>query len=446
MSGRVELDDYTKCYLFNSENNFVGKIIEGLNEDYDNVEKCVVNKSEREYSLREKLALLNKKEMLALEGEDYLSLATYGQELFEHSSIISESLQKLVLSDSTDSSIKCINDALDEVVEEKKEQVDLPLSKLLFTLEPTERIVRKYNLEKVSEIQIPIDEELGKLFEEIRQYEDVAISIRFLALKANKLVEELQSKYKGLSDITASSDYFVASEAQTKKETIIGRIKTTQTMLSLLAKEYYSIQIAIRNHFTTINALRLCKYGIVPAIICEVAMSKGNKTESESLDNVNAIMELWGEIASVNPKMVQQNLEKLKQAVKNLSSFGKLETEVTKYLDSFNEDTELLKTEELPEEGNLDYFTVNGEKIKYPDGTPYVVRIAYECGLKLDGENQKKLDELIEKYGVPTKEEIKQGTDEEYKRAATLSLIRRPKKTPEELEALRIQLENETKQ
>jgi len=356
-----------KYYVFNDRNKLMRKIVKSLDEDYDTVRDSVINSKEKKVTPEEGISMLSKVEVLPIEGENISSIATYGSALSQHSKFINDSLHELMFKDTIDESIKDVNSALDDVVKEERVAVQQTFWESMFSTKPAVKVVKKYNPEKVGELQDAINTQLVTLSSELEGYEYIKKYIELYLLKLDAQLKELKRVEDSLDTTTGNMDdiesFTKALDNKTKKEILHSKISTIETMIVLMKQELLSVHRAIINHFITINSLYTSKNAILPVLASEMIINKGNKSEGEALELTNSLIGLLQSVVNKNVALTEQNLERLRLTSISAESFDALNKEISLYLEDVNRTSKLLEE---------------------PKEETYVQKIAKDTGLTLN--------------------------------------------------------------
>ena len=357
-------------YIFDDESRIMKKIIKTLKNDFNEVKDSVLNKKEKKITPIEGINMLSKEEILPIKDKNISSLAIYGESLSKHSKYINDSLKELMFKDTIDKSIKDINLALGEVVEEKRVPVEQSFWESMFSTKPSVKVVKKYNPEKLGDLQESIDNQLISLTKELQGYEFIKEYIELYLIKLEEELKELKNNYDSLDYNTYNlddiSDYTKALDNKTKQEILKSKISTIETMKVLMKQELLSVHRAIINHFVTINSLHTSKNAILPVLASEMAINKGNKSEGDALELTNSLLGLLQSVVNKNVLLTEQNLEKLKLSSLSGKSFEILDKEINLYLKDINRSNKILEE---------------------PKEKSYVEKIAEDTGLTLKEDN-----------------------------------------------------------
>ena len=78
-------------------------------------------------------------------------------------------------------------------------------------------------------------------------------------------------------------------------------------------KQLLRVNLAIVNHFITINSLEMAKNDLIPLIESELAISQGRKTENKALDLSKNVMGLFQSLLTRNVDNAIENMDKLQR-------------------------------------------------------------------------------------------------------------------------------------
>ena len=343
-------------HVFSDKDKLMRKIIKSLDEDYDTVRNSVINKKEKKITPEEGISMLSKVEVLPIEEENITSIAEYGTSLSKHSKFINDSLHELMFKDTIDESIKDVNKSLGEVIQEERVAVSQTFWESMFSTKPAVKVVKKYNPEKVGELQESINTQLNTLTSELQGYEYIKKYIELYLLKLDKQLKELKRVEASIDTTTTNVDdiesFTKALDNKTKKEILHSKISTIETMIVLMKQELLSVHRAIINHFITINSLYTSKNAILPVLASEMIINKGNKSEGEALELTNSLIGLLQSVVNKNVALTEQNLERLRLTSISTESFDALNKEISLYLEDVNRSNKLL--EEPKEESDVE--------------------------------------------------------------------------------------------
>ena len=342
---KINLEDYPQ-FVFD-HNNLIKKILTDLNQDYSSLYDSVINKKEKRISPIDGIKMLGQENIKPIKEQSISFLAVYGDELAKHSKYINGALQELVFNNRIDDSIKDVNKALESVItEEKIEPKKLGFWESLFTLEEPVKVIKKYNPEKIGDLQDAIDKQLLSLTKELEGYEYIKKYIELYLTKLDEQLKELKENYSLLdvevSDLKDIESFTKTLDQKTKREIINSKISTTETMTVLMKQELLSVHRAIINHFITINSLQTSKNTILPILASELIINAGNKSESDALELTNDLISLLQSVVNKNVNQAQQNLQKLKITSMSAEAFNSLNKEINLYLEDITRGQKLL--------------------------------------------------------------------------------------------------------
>ena len=334
-------------YVFNEDNSLMRKITKSLGTNYDLVRDSVINKKEKKVTPEEGINMLQKEEILPVEVENISSIASYGEVLSKHSKFINDSLHELMFKDSIDESIQDVNTALSSVVQEERINVEQSFWQLMFSSKPAVKVVKKYNPEKVGDLQDAINSQLETLTKELQGYEYIEKYIELYLSKLNDQLEELKKSNDSIDVSNTNVDdiegFTKALNNKTRKEMISSKISTLETMIVVMKQELLSVHRAMLNHFITINSLHTSKNAILPVLASEMIINRGNKSESEAIELTNNLIGLLQSVVNKNVDSTRENLEKLKVSSISTESFEALNKEIKLYLEDIDKKSKLLE-------------------------------------------------------------------------------------------------------
>ncbi len=349
--------------LFNDEIND-SKVLETitalLGNNYSYLVEEVTNKKERELTPTEGIVVLKKEPVMEISDSSLSSIVDYGTSISKHSKYINDALHELVFSDTLEHSLDGINALLGEVsYEEHVESQERQsfFERLFYTPEPP-KVIKKYNPNKIGDLQIQVDEQIQILTKELKGYEFIKKYIELYLKKLSEHLSYLKKYYQSLNmeeldDSMSEIDRFTKTLDQNSvREILLDKITTFETMILLMKQELISVHRSIISHFITINSLQTSKSAILPLLATEIAINVGNKSEGEALELTGNLISLLDSVVNKNAEATRQNLEKLRLTSLSDENFQSMHTSIEAYLKSLNSGREILElTEPSKEEG-----------------------------------------------------------------------------------------------
>ena len=281
-------------------------------------------------------------------------------------------------SDSVEKSVQSINNALKETIIEKPEPVKKRgFFESIFVLEQPPKMIRVYDEEKIKDLAKQINPQINMLVSELKEYENIEKQIEVYLSKLKKQQEELENYYNELNNNinnTNDKNNFVDSLNQkTRKEIINSKITTVKTTIALMQQELLSVHNAIVNHFITINSLQASSV-ILPILNSELAIYRGNQTESNAIETVNNLFGLVEGVINKNALLTKENLKKLQEIPVSNIRFDDLAIEINHYLKTIDETKLLLDSpnqeqveEKKQEQHDKEEYLDSNRKILRPE-------------------------------------------------------------------------------
>ena len=322
--------------IFNSPE--IIKMINDLGIDYKILKYEVDNERDYELSLSvdERIKILNNKPIDNLDVDDIESIIKFGNSLNYHSQYIHDEFPKMMINDSTNESVKSINDTLNEVYTLKKEEKPKSIWEKLFAIETTDEPKYVLNTYALYELKDKIDKNIQKLSSELLQYNNLRKYIEAYRKKneiyLNKINETLNILLDEQNNQSEQDDYSDILLTSTNLQIIKSKLERFKTSKILLQQELIKINQAIVNHFTTINALEMAKNDLLPLITTEVALNNGINSEYQSIEMAQNIFNLFKSLLDKNQEDTNQNIELLKQSSLSSDMLSKINADVELYL------------------------------------------------------------------------------------------------------------------
>ena len=328
--------------------NIIKKITSLLNKDYTEVREIVLGKKERKLSPEEGIKLLESETIEPINEDSITALTTYGDELEKHSKYIGDSLQTLIFNDSIDQSIKSVNSILGKVVTETKIEPKKSQSfwDSLFALPQPVKVEQEFHPEKISDLQDEIEKQLASLNKEMADYGSIKDYIEVFLIKYEEQVKQLRARYESMKseqyDLSTKRGLIDQLNAESRRKLAETQLSNAETTNFLMTQELLTVHRAILNHIITINALKISKNVILPILVSEIAINKGNISEGKALDFTNDLFGLLQSVIDKNVALTHDNLEKLKSSSMSIASIEALNREVSNYLQDTTRRQELI--------------------------------------------------------------------------------------------------------
>ena len=335
-------------FIFSGNDSFMNSVVETTNRNPELVKNAILNKQERDITPEEGIALLSDIEVVQIKDPTPTLLANYGSDISQHSKYISDALQKLMNTDSLESSVQGINNALSEVVtEEVIEPPKMGFFESLFMPEQKPQIIKRYNPEKVDTLSDSVDEQLTTLISELQGYEFIRRYIEEFLKKNAEQLKALKETFANLKEEEIADGDDLASftrllNQRTTRDILQSKINTLETNEILMKQELITVHRAIINHFVTINALQTSKSTIIPLLASEMAVGIGNKSEGEAIDLTSNLIGLFQSVVNKNETLAQQNLQRLQGTTLSETDLNALNLRIGAYLSEIERDNKLL--------------------------------------------------------------------------------------------------------
>ncbi len=316
---------------------------------YTYLKEELTNQQYRPLTLDQGINLLAKEIAPILTAESIVDVASYGDELSKHASVINDALHELVFTDSLEHSVEDINQLCDKVSLEE----DTTPKGFLALFHPKKKEEEPVNKSTViSELRSSISDNSKVLKDELRGYEYIKKYIEVYLIKLNEYLVKLE-EFKTLVDAkveSLSNDSSADIKAYTEllnymslKDIIDNKINTFNTTITLMSQELVKVHRAIVTHFITINALNTSSNAILPLIASELALNVGTKSEGSALSTSRELFSLLQNVVNQNVVETKSNLDKLLE----INSIDPIELDavsknVTSYLEMVNSSQSLL--------------------------------------------------------------------------------------------------------
>ena len=249
-----------------------------------------------------------------------------------------------MLSDANDESIASINDTLNKVYTQKKEEKPKSLFERLFAFEveeeTTEIVLDPIAIEELKE---KISNNIKKLSEELLSYDIIRKYIEVYRRKNNFYIskildvgEELQKEIEELNP-NKEEEYADFLSVGSNLQIIKNKINRFKTSSHLMQQELVKVNQAIINHFITINALEMARDDLLPLINAELAIGKGRNTENQSLQITQNVFDLFQSLLTRNAEAAEQNMQLLQKSTLSNEIISVLSQDIETYLNGLNQ-------------------------------------------------------------------------------------------------------------
>ena len=298
------------------------------------------------------IALLAKEIAPILTGESIVDVATFGDDLNKHSSLINDQLHQLIVSNSVEHSVEDINILCNGVVitsSPKRSIIDIIKRK-----QPTvsEKLEDKANI--ISDLRNRLDDNTAVLNEELKGYEFIKKYIEVLLIKYNEYLKILED-YRDCLDAKASTldetkpeDFNEYLNYTSMKKIVENKINTFKTSITLMQQELIKVHNAIVTHFVAINSLNTSKDAILPLIASELALNIGTRSEAKALGISKDLFNLLQSVVNQNVIETQDNLNKLLSVSElDTTALNYMNQSITSYINMINTSYELPEKEDV---------------------------------------------------------------------------------------------------
>jgi len=247
-----------------------------------------------------------------------------------------------LLSESSDSSVKTINDIINKAYVNNKVQRKKSFWERLFEIE-TNEIGFNLSSDVIEELNISINDNISILSKELLGYDTIRKYISVYITKNKLHLEVVKNSISHLEEQLGNlnpeneDEYFeylnVTSHLQIMKQKE-NRFMTSST---LMKQELFKINQMIVNHFITVNALEMARDDLMPLVGSELAISFGRNSENEALELSRNVMELFQSILTRNVDSAVYNMEKLKEIGINDETFALINKDINIYINGLEQ-------------------------------------------------------------------------------------------------------------
>ncbi len=328
----------------------IREITESTGNNYEYLAEEVKQLKEREPSPEQGIRLLSKEEVHEIADTSFTSIVDFGISISKHSKYINNAINVLATAETIDHSLEGINGLLgevttEEVIEPEKKQTFL--SKF-FGSPKQAQVIKKYNPEKIDELQDQVEVQIQTLSKELKGYEQIKNYIELFLKKLHEHLEYLK-KYSASYDTEEIEETLDEIEKFTKtldrnssREILQDKINTFETMILLMKQELVTVHRAIINHFIAINSLQTSRSAILPLLTTEIALSAGKESEKEAFELAGGLVRLFGSVVNGNAEETRTNLERLKLTAISDETYSSMSKEVNAYLESLGKSRNVL--------------------------------------------------------------------------------------------------------
>ncbi len=330
--------------LFENDSQILVKIAKLNNIDYDILKREILTglPYEESLSIEERIDLLNNTKMEPLTN-DYTSVLEFGNSLLLHAKYINKELPMLSHSDTHEVSIKTINEVLnrvyqkEEVKEEKKN-----FFQRFFSVEVEEKENKpKYvlNPDAIKELTEEIDKQIEVLYNEFREYEAMSNYIDAYRKRNNSLYNIAKEKTQEVGDklnaTNKEDDAFFGEYL--KLNTLYNALsdKTNRLLMTneIMRQNLLSLNQNMITHALTINTLKMARDDLIPLVVSQLAITKGQKTEKDGILLSQNIFSLFSSLLSRNIDGAIENMQSIKNVVNDNGIIDIINDNIKTYLE-----------------------------------------------------------------------------------------------------------------
>lgn len=255
----------------------------------------------------------------------------FGDALNGEYELVTSEERKALESDSSALSIQTINDLLSNKNKRKKG----------FWTSLFEPYEEEKNITDIPTLKEAINKNITTLSRELLTFDLVRKYISVYFAKnleyVNKSSEALALLNERLSKLNPKDTFEYASflEVNSMKTIMTEKNKRFNVTSSLLNQELYKINVAIVNHFITINALEMARDYLIPLIGSEVIIGTGFISNNNAMQITNDVIGLFQAILAQNVEQTKIMLERLNN-IPNID-VTKLNANVNGYIEMLEE-------------------------------------------------------------------------------------------------------------
>lgn len=351
--------------LFDSDNKVLEKIVKLFEGNYDRLEKEVKTGIfyEDSLTLSDRIEILNNAKINSLD-DSYSSILNFDNELLFHAKYINKELPKLVQSKVHDNSVETINQVLSKVYskEEKKESKKSFL-RSLFGIEVNDKkeVNIVFNPDAINQLAQKIDEQIKILYNEFRQYEGMSNYIDAYRKKNNAMYEvatkktaEVKEKLDKIdkNDEELFGDYL---KLNTLYNALFDKTNRLLTTNQIMRQNLVSINQNMMMHVLTINTLKMARDDLIPLVISQLAITKGQATEKEGIELSENVFSLFQSLLYRNVEGALDNAKDLRRTIIDPETMDLIDKDIKNYVEQFElekGDNISLTTQNLKEIGS----------------------------------------------------------------------------------------------
>lgn len=334
------------------------KILENITEatgnNYSFLMEEVSSQKERNLTPDQGIIALGEEEVKEITDSSITSIVDYGTSISKHSKYINDALHELIFEDTLEHSLDDINVLLNEISYEERIEPEKKQSffERLLDITPTPQVIKKYNPEKIGDLEQQVDLQIEILSKELKGYEAIKKYIEVYLKKLQQYLNYLKMYNASLKSEQISDDldeitkFTKTLDQNSSREIMRDKINTFETIILLMKQTLVTVHRSIINHFITINSLQTSKSAILPLLATEIAINIGKDTERESLELTSNLVNLLGSVVNKNNEATKENLEKLKLSSLSDETYNALNSRITMYLESSERGDNLIKLEE----------------------------------------------------------------------------------------------------
>ncbi len=338
------------CKVLFDEEISHNKILKSLleEEEYEKLKREILTEKDYESSLtiKERISLLQTKEIPSIDRNNIESILEFGKELVPHSQYIYDELPRLVEEDQEKNTLQSIEEIVNSLYQKEDSKKTKGIFMKFFSSREEEPEIRM-NQDKIEELRITIEENITVLSRELLGYDAIRKymeeyrkkNLSYLEI-ATKEVELLEENLQVLNPEN-EEEYFLYLKYASLLQIMKDKKNRFQTTNRITSQELVRISQAIVNHFITINALEMAKNDLFPLIASELAIAKGRNTEKEALELSQGVINLFQALLTRNVEEASNHLELLNHSNLSVNLLSSLQTDIISFTKNIAELKEL---------------------------------------------------------------------------------------------------------
>ena len=328
------------------DGNFLEKMVRLFNGNYEILKTEIETGTfyENSLSLTDRIKILNDLKIDYL-SDNYDSILNFDNELLFHSKYINRELPKLVQNTVHDNSVETINEVLNRVYskEAKKDNSKKSFFKMLFGVETNEKEETRiiFNPDAINQLSQKIDEQIRILYSEFRQYEGMSDYIDAYRKKNNTLflfvkkkTIEIKEKLDSIDkeDENLFGDYLKLNTLYSALCDKANRLLTTN---QIMRQNLLSINQNMMMHVLTINTLKMARDDLIPLVVSQLAITKGQVTEKEGIELSENVFSLFQSLLLRNVEGALDNIRDLRKSIIDPETMALLDKDIKNYVEQF---------------------------------------------------------------------------------------------------------------